>query len=155
MKEKKEKLTTVVVRISKDKKEEITKVAATQGKCEADVIRNGIEKELNIQRYKDNLDVIIKELDRIIDAKLDPFIKSQRKINAKYLRTSTINTYLQGEVLSRLFGDDMHKDFVKMLSKARDKANYYITHDVERIDKKDLYDFYEIGEIYRDEHRKE
>ncbi len=154
-KDKKEKLIPIVVRISKDKKEEITKLAITQGIWEEDVIRNGIEKELNLQRYKDNLDFIIKELDRMIDAKLKPFINSQRKINAKYLRTSAINTYLQGEVLSRLLGDDMHKEFVNILSNARKKANYYITHDAEGMDKKDLYDFYEIGEIYRDEDRKE
>lgn len=86
---------------------------------------------------------------------MNPFIKSQRKINAKYLRTSAINTYLQGEVLARLLGDDMHKDFVKMLSKAREKANCYINHDTEGMDKKDLYDFHEIGEIYRDEYRNE
>ena len=152
---KKEKLITVVVRISKEKKEEITKAAATQGICEADVIRNGIEKELNLQRYKDNLDCIIKELDRMIEAKLDPFIKGQRKINAKYLRTSAINTYLQGEVLDRLFGDDLHRIFVEMLSNAREKANCYINHDTEGMDKKDLYDFYEIGELYRDEYRNE
>ena len=30
---------------------------------------------------------------RMIDAKLDPFIKSQRKINVKNLRTNAINTY--------------------------------------------------------------
>lgn len=152
---KKEKLITVVVRISKEKKEEITKAAATQGICEVDVIRNGIEKELNLQRYRDNLDFIIKEIDRMIEAKLDPFIKGQRKINAKYLRTSAINTYLQGEVLSRLFGDEMHKDFRNMLSNAREKANCYINHDTEGMDKKDLYDFYEIGELYRDEYRNE
>lgn len=42
-----------------------------------------------------------------------------------------------------------------MLSKAREKANYYITHDTEGMNKKDLYDFYKIGEKYRDEYRKE
>ncbi len=91
----------------------------------------------------------------MIDEKLKPFINSQRRINTKYLKTSDINTYLQGEVLSRLLGADMHKDFVNMLSNAMKKANYYITHDAEGMDKKDLYDFYEIGEIYRDEDRKE
>ena len=148
---KKEKLITVVVRISKEKKEEITKAAATQGICEVDVIRNGIEKELNLQRYKDNLDFIIKELDRMIEAKLDPFIKSQRKINAKYLRTSAINTYLTGEVLHRLLGDEMHKDFIQMLNNARKKANYYINRDTDNMSKQDLYDFYTIGEMYRNE----
>ena len=64
-----------------------------------DEVRAGIDKELSLQIYKDNLDFIIKELDSVIDAKLEPFIKSQRKINAKHLRTSAINTYLQGEVL--------------------------------------------------------
>ncbi len=91
----------------------------------------------------------------MIDEKLNPFINSQRKINAKYLRTSAINTYLQGEVLSRLSGDDMHKEFVNMLSNARKKANYYITHNTEGMNNEDLYDFYEIGEIYRKEHRNE
>ena len=104
-----------------------------------------------MQIYKDNLDFIIKELDRMIDAKLDPFIKSQRKINAKNLRTSAINTYLQGEVLYRLLGDDMHKNFIEMLAKARKKANYYINHDTENMSKQDLYDFYTIGEMYRNE----
>ena len=87
----------------------------------------------------------------MIDAKLDPFIKSQRKINAKNLRTSAINTYLQGEVLYRLLGDDMHKNFIEMLTKARKKANYYINHDTENMSKQDLYDFYTIGEMYRNE----
>ena len=71
------------------------------------------------------------------------------------MRTSAINTYLQGEVLDRLFGDDLHRIFVEMLSNAREKANCYINHDTEGMDKKDLYDFYEIGELYRDEYRNE
>lgn len=104
-----------------------------------------------MQIYKDNLDFIIKELDSMIEAKLDPFIKSQRKINAKYLRTSSINTYLLGEVLYRLLGDDMHKQFIKILTNARKKAYYYISRDAENMSKQDLYDFYTIGEMYRNE----
>ena len=42
-----------------------------------------------------------------------------------------------------------------MLSNAREKANCYINHDTEGMDKKDLYDFYEIGELYRDEYKNE
>lgn len=146
-----EKLVPIIVRIPKHKKEMLEKLATKQGKYEADVIRSGIDKELDIQMYKDNLDFIIKELDNMIDAKLNPFIKSQRKINAKHLRTSAINTYLAGEVLHRLLGDDMHKNFIEMLNNARKKANYYITHDTEGMNKKDLYDFYTIGEMYRNE----
>lgn len=129
----------------------LEKLATKQGRYEADIVRSGIDKELNLQIYNDNLDFIIKELDRMIDEKLDPFIKSQRKINAKNLRTSAINTYLQGEVLYRLLGDDMHKNFIEMLAKARKKANYYINHDTENMSKQDLYDFYTIGEMYRNE----
>ena len=153
MKKQKEedKLVTIVVRIPKYKKDMIEKLAVKQGMYESDIIRNGIDKELNIQMYKDNLDFVIKELDGMIEKKLDPFIKSQRKINAKHLRTSAINTYLAGEILDRLFGDDMHKNFIKMLTKARNKANYYINHDTESIPKQDLYDFYTIGELYRNE----
>lgn len=87
----------------------------------------------------------------MIDAKLNPFIKSQRKINAKHLRTSAINTYLAGEVLHRLLGDDMHKNFTQMLNNARKKANYYINRETENMSKQDLYDFYTIGEMYRNE----
>ena len=144
MKEQKEeeKLVPVIVRIPKYKKNMLEKLATKQGRYEADIVRSGIDKELNLQIYKDNLDFIIKELDRMIDAKLDPFIKSQRKINAKNL---------QGEVLYRLLGDDMHKNFIEMLAKARKKANYYINHDTENMSKQDLYDFYTIGEMYRNE----
>ncbi|MCI8654598.1 MAG: hypothetical protein HFJ48_01810 [Clostridia bacterium] len=153
MKEQKdeEKLVALVVRIPKYKKTMLEKLATKQGKYEADIVRSGIDKELNLQMYRDNLDFIIKELDSMIDAKLKPFIQSQRKINAKYLRTSAINTYLQGEVLYRLLGDDMHKQFIEMLTNARKKANYYINKDTDNMTKKDLYDFYSIGEMYRNE----
>lgn len=147
----KEKLIPIIVRIPKYKKDMLEKLATKQGIYEADVIRNGIDKELDIQMYKDNMDFIIKELDNMIDAKLDPFIKTQRKINAKNLRTSAINTYLTGEVLHRLLGDEMHKDFIQMLNNARKKANYYINRDKENMSKQDLYDFYTIGEMYRNE----
>lgn len=153
MKEQKEeeKLVPIIVRIPKYKKDMLEKLATKQGKYEADVIRSGIDKELDIQMYKDNLDFIIKELDNMIDAKLKPFIQSQRKINIKHLRTSAVNTYLQGEVLYRLLGDDMHKHFIEMLTSARKKANYYINRDTENMSKQDLYDFYTIGEMYRNE----
>ena len=147
-----EKLEKLTIRISKEKKEELKKlVEKSSYNSISELARAGIDKELNIQIYKDNLDFIIKELDKIIDAKLNPFIKSQRKLTAKYLRTSAINTYLLGELLDRLLGDDMHKQFINMLTNARNKANYYISRDTENMTKKDLYDFYTIGEIYRNE----
>ena len=147
-----EKLEKLTIRISKEKKEKLKKlVEKSSYNSISELARAGIDKELNIQIYKDNLDFIIKELDKIIDAKLNPFIKSQRKLTAKYLRTSAINTYLLGELLDKLLGDDMHKQFINMLTNARNKANYYISRDTENMTKKDLYDFYTIGEIYRNE----
>ena len=147
----KEKLVPIIVRLPKEKKEMLEKLASKQRRFESDIIRSGIEKELNIQMYNDNLDFIVKQLDRILDAKLSPFIKSQRKLTAKYLRTSAINTYLLGEFFDKILGDDMHKNFIKMLNNARNKANYYISRDTENMTKEDLYDFYTIGEIYRNE----
>ena len=147
----KEKLVPIIVRLPKEKKEMLKKLASKQGRFESDIIRSGIEKELNIQMYNDNLDFIVKQLDSIVDAKLSPFIKSQRKLTAKYLRTSAINTYLLGEFFDKILEDDMHKNFIKMLNNARNKANYYISRDTENMTKEDLYDFYTIGEIYRNE----
>lgn len=45
----------------------------------------------------------------------------------------------------------MHKEFINMLNNARKKANYYISRDTEKMNKQDLYDFYTIGELYRNE----
>lgn len=151
-KKEEEKLVRITINVPKYKKDMIIKVVekGTYNNV-SELIRAGIDKELNVQMYKDNLDFVIKELDGMIDKKLEPFIKSQRKINAKHLRTSAINTYLQGEVLYRLLGDDMHKQFIDMLTNARKKANYYINHDTENMSKQDLYDFYTIGEMYRNE----
>lgn len=42
-----------------------------------------------------------------------------------------------------------------MLNNARKKANYYVSRDPERMTKMDLYDFYIIGDVYREEFRKE
>ena len=147
-----EELVAMVVKIPKYKKEMIQKVVEkTSYNTSSDLIRAGIEKELNLQIYKDNLDFIIKELDKLIEAKLDPFIKSQRKINVKNLRTNAINTYLVGEVFSKILGDDMHKEFLKILSEARKKANYFVNKDTTGFTEKDLYDFYYIGDPYRNE----
>lgn len=148
----KEKLVRVTINIPKYKKEMLIKVVEKSSYNNiSELVRAGIDKELNIQMYKDSLDFIIKELDGMLDEKLKPFIASQRKINAKYLRTTAINTYLNGEIMSKLFGDEMHKNFIQMLTNARKKANYYISRDTEGMSKKDLYDFYEIGELYRNE----
>lgn len=145
-------LEKITIRLSKEKKEMLIRlVEKSSYNSISELVRAGIDKELNLQIYKDNLDFIIKELDNMIDSKLEPFIKSQRKINAKYLRTSAINTYLLGEVLDRLLGDDMHKHFIQMLANARKKANYYINRDTESMIEQDLYDFYTIGEMYRNE----
>lgn len=147
-----EKLEKLTIRLSKEKKETIKKIVEKSSyNSISELARAGIDKELNIQMYKDNLDIIIKELDHMLDEKLKPFLASQRKINAKYLRTTAINTYLNGEMMMKLFGDDMHKTFIQMLTNARKKANYYISRDAEGMEKKDLYDFYEIGELYRNE----
>lgn len=154
MKKKKEneKLEKLTIRLSKEKKESIKKmVEKSSYNSISEFARAGLEKELNVLIYRESLDFIVKELDRMIDEKLKPFISSQKKINAKYLRTTAINTYLTGEIMSKLFGDDMHKEFIKMLADARKKANYYISRDTEGMTKKDLYDFYEIGEPYRNE----
>ena len=145
-------LEKLTIRISKNKKEMLKKmVEKSSYNSISELARAGIDKELNIEMYKENLDFIIKALDQMLDEKLKPFIASQRKLNAKYLRTSVINTYLQGEVMNKLLGDNMHKDFIKMLNEARKKANYYISRDTESMSKQDLYDFYTIGELYRNE----
>ena len=42
----------------------------------------GIDKKINLQIYKDNMDVIVKELSKLIDAKLD-FFQFSKKIECK------------------------------------------------------------------------
>ena len=152
IKKNEEELVRIVAKVPKYKKYMMQKIVEKSSyNTVSDLVRAGIDKELNLQIYKDNLDFIIKELDKLIDAKLNPFIKSQRKLDAKYVRTTAINTYLIGDFFSKLLGDDMHKDFVKILSDARKKANYFVNKDITGMEEKDLYDFYYIGEPYRNE----
>lgn len=75
-----------------------------------------------------------------IEEKLNKFLSSQRKINAKFLRTIAINTYLNSEVMKNLLGDEYYEQFNMMLNNARKKANYYISRDTEGMSKMDLYD---------------
>lgn len=84
------------------------------------------------------MDVIVKELSNLIDMKLDGFIKSQRKLNANNVRISAMNTYILGEVMRQILGDEFYE-------------NYYVNRDTEGISKEDLYNFYNIGKIYRNE----
>ena len=153
MKEKKqEEFVKIVVKIPKSKKEMIYNVVAKSSYNNAsELIRSGIEKELNLQMYKDNMDIIIKELSKLIDVKLDSFIKSQRKLIANNVRISALNTYVMGEVMSRIMGDDLHKEFKELLESARIKANYFVNRNADEISKEELLDFYSIGKIYRNE----
>lgn len=156
MKENKdEELVTMVIRIPRYKKKMIKNIAKSQGRYEADIIRSGIDKELNLDLYQDKMEELIKEILKPIEEKLNKFLSSQRKINAKFLRTAVISTYLNSEVMKNLLGDEYYEQFNKMLNNARKKANYYISRDTEGMSKMDLYDFYNIGDIYREEFRNE
>ena len=151
-KEEKEELVRMFVRVPKSKRDIIYNVVAKSSYSNAsELIRAGIDKELNLQIYKDNLDIIIQELNQIIDYKLDGFIKSQRKLYANNVRISALNTYVMGEVMKRIMGDDLHKEYVEILKSAREKANYFVNRKVEDISKEELMDFYNIGGIYRNE----
>lgn len=156
MKEKEEeKLVTMVIRVPKYKKEMIKNIAESQGRYEADIIRSGIDKELNLDLYQDKMEELIKEILKPIEEKIDKFLKTQGKISVKFLRTMAIGTYLNSEVMKNLLGDEYYERFNKMLNNARKKANYYVSRDLEGMTKMDLYDFYNIGDVYRDEYRKE
>ena len=79
-----EKLEKLTIRISKSKKEMLKKmVEKSSYNSLSEIARAGIEKELNVEMYKESLDFIVKALDQMLDEKLKPFIASQRKINAK------------------------------------------------------------------------
>lgn len=148
----KEEFVKIVVKIPKSKKEMIYNVVAKSSYTNAsDLIRAGIDKELNLQIYKDNMDFIVQQLSSIIDYKLDGFIKSQRKLYANNVRISALNTYVMGEVMRRIMGDELHKEYVQILKSAREKANYFVSRRVEDISKEELIDFYNIGGIYRNE----
>lgn len=150
--EKQEKYVRLVVRVPESKRDLINKVVekSTYNNV-SELIRAGIEKELNLQIYKDNLDIIIKELSKLIDIKLDSFIKSQRKLIANNVRVDALNTYILGEVMSQILGDELHDKFLKILESAREKANYYVIRDPNIISKEELLDFYNIGKAYRNE----
>lgn len=148
----KEELVRMFVKVPKSKRELIYNVVAKSSYNNAsELIRAGIDKELNLQIYKDNMDVIIKELSKLIDIKLDSFIKSQRKLNANNVRISALNTYIMGEVMSKVMGDELHQIFMKILESGRVKANYFVSRNAEEISKEELLDFYGIGKVYHNE----
>ena len=104
---------TFLLRLPKEQKEKIFKVVQKSSYNNAsELIRAGIEKELNIQMNKDNMDFITKELSRLLDIKLDYFIKSQLKINSNNTRVNALNTYILGEVINLLTGDELYQKFL-------------------------------------------
>lgn len=144
-KNKKEKLLPVVVRISQENKNKIKELAERQGKTEADIMREGIERIININMYKNDLDYISNKIRESISIDLKKFYKSQRKMQAKLLRTEVINTYLNNEMWKKLLEDVDNQIFRQMLWSARKKANYYIKRDDESAKDIDLFDFYDIA----------
>lgn len=112
---------TFLLRLPKEQKEKIFKVVQKSSYNNAsELIRAGIEKELNIQMNKDNMDFITKELSRLLDIKLDYFIKSQLKINSNNTRVNELNTYILGEVINLLTGDELYQKFLDILEKAKE-----------------------------------
>ena len=76
-----EKLEKLTIRISKSKKEMLKKmVEKSSYNSLSEIARAGIEKELNVEMYKESLDFIVKALDQMLDEKLKPFIASKCKI---------------------------------------------------------------------------
>ena len=141
-----------LLRLPKEQKEKIFKVVEKSSYNNAsELIRAGIEKELNLQMYKDNMDVITKELSKLIDIKLDNFLNLQRKLIANSTRASALNTYIMGEVMKRIMGDELYKEFLKILESGRVKANYFVSRNAEDISKEELLDFYGIGKVYKNE----
>lgn len=142
----------ILIRLPKELKQKIFKVVEKSSYNNAsELIRAGIDKELNLQMYKDNMDIIIKELSKLIDIKLDSFIKSQRKLTANNVRISAVNTYIMGEVMSRVMGDELYTTFLQILESGRVKANYFVNRNAEEISKEELLNFYGIGKVYRNE----
>lgn len=151
-KKKEQKSEKILLRLTKEQKEQIFNVVEKSSYTSAsELIRAGIEKEINLQMYKDNMEVILQEIDKCINYKLDGFIKSQRKLYANNVRISVLNTYVLGEVMKRIIGDDLHKEYTEILKSAREKANYFVNRKAEDISKEELMDFYNIGGIYRNE----
>lgn len=151
-KKKEQKSEMLLLRLTKEQKEMIFNVVEKSSYSSAsELIRAGIEKELNLQMYKDNMEAILQEIDKCLNYKLDGFIKSQRKLFANNVRISALNTYVMGEVMKRIMGDELHKEYVEILKSAREKANYFVNRKVEDISKEELIDFYNIGGIYRNE----
>ena len=142
----------IMLRLPKEQKEKIFKVVTKSSYNNAsELIRAGIDKELNLQMYKDNMDVIIKELSKLIDIKLDSFLYSQRKLSANNVRMNALNTYINGEIMKRILGDTFREDFLKIIESGRIKSNYYVSRKAEDISKEELLDFYGINKIYRNE----
>ena len=95
-----------------------------------------------------------------------PHHDKSRKRKKKNLtkKLSILNAYINfklskvsnsREVMKNLLGDEHYERFNKMLKNARKKANYYVSKDPEGMTKMDLYDFYIIGDVYREEFRNE
>ena len=78
-----EEIVKLTIRIPKSKKEIMIKIVEKSSyNSLTDLTRAGIDKEINLQIYKDNMDIIVRELSKLIDIKLDSFFNSQRKLNA-------------------------------------------------------------------------
>ena len=85
---KQEKLVRIAINIPESKRDMIQKVVAKSSYNNvSEFVRAGIDKELDIQMYKDSLDFVVKELSKLIDMKLDGFINSQRKLYANNVDT--------------------------------------------------------------------
>lgn len=152
--EKKEskKTEVIMLRLPKEQKEKIFKIVEKSSYNNAsELIRAGIEKELNLQMYKDNLKVITEAIDKILDKKFNDFLYSQRKLTANNVRMNALSTYIMGEVMKRIMGDELHEEFLKIIKSGRLKANYYVSRRADEMTEEELLDFYNIGNIYRKE----
>lgn len=56
-----------------------------------------------------------------------------------------------GEVMKRIMGDELYKEFLKILESGRVKSNYFVSRNAQDISKEELLEFYGIGKVYKNE----
>lgn len=53
--------------------------------------------------------------------------------------------------MKRIMGDELYKEFLKILESGRVKSNYFVSRNAQDISKEELLEFYGIGKVYKNE----
>ncbi|MBR3255900.1 MAG: hypothetical protein IKF97_06820 [Clostridia bacterium] len=123
--EKKDKLVPVTAYLIPEKKEQVKKLASSQGTSETEILRQAVDLILNVNWYNQNID----EVSNAIMKQIEPFMQSQINRSIACIVNSTkasaTSTYMLAYFLNSFVPEEKRRNYRQLLFRCNEMAKEF------------------------------